>query len=781
MMRLPRSRRVSARFVLLLGVVLFALGLVAMTAALRGNRPAVPEKAPSDGSGAVTKQERPPEPDVVCGLTIVSPSSGESVGGKIRVTLRVRTRKSRLTHLNVRIGEDNPTWPGDWTEFVNGRPSNPEKERVEESGVGVKVYTWEWDTLPARNGRFVVRAEGDFELEDDGGTKSCAVEQRFSVLNLSVASSDPKSYIVWLGEQGRTRPISVNLRDDDLRGGPVMLKLSIYPTETEQGGSGDPIRVMTANVVRLDSKATSMTWTFQWDGKDGRNSYVRPGVYSFEVEASQQSDGDSASLRSGEAQNGRPRPLLSVERARTSDGQYLYEAEFAGERNNGTPGRSDDDFFEYYVPYRLSDAADVNPIEGHVRLLSPRLQQVYRWNVADLICREHRGAHDGLDADRRGIRHSVLVRVPKEFMPADGMYRFVLDFRDDHGYRYRGQVGRLALPLTVLAPRYRIEGFKTGQFYVAWCRSEAVENILKRTLDVGWADRVSREGKPVGKANSGMEGAAKRWVRDDPRKVFLVRRGTKEAAPEWFGARPGEIRAAVNGGLIGLPLMEPVGDLGAGSGWRYCIPSPRAGLWAFSMDPSGGGFASAEVEQAPVYSHWLERTVPDVYHAPKSVREAYPYGRGPLGLLVKDGANMSAPSWWPPIVPGSSLSVDLPMQRSAIAFSDDAGGGRRHFFLVSATSCTWAMMAEFLSSGGGLAGSMRAMLGRRDGYPVELTISRAFMLDGGTSTQFAYRAADSGGRVFRDIVLPGRDRRITDIVAVRAACADLGNRPMRVN
>ncbi len=790
MRRFPFVKPEHRRFALIVGAFLLVVALVLVGRLFRSSVSETVKRQSKSEIASKRESDAKLKSDTIREVSIVNPSEGGSVGGKFNITVRVRTRKANLTGLTVRLSQENPKWPAPWTEFTKGNPPTPERVKTDSAGVTTTVYSWTWDTIPEPNGRYVIVAESDFALEGDRENESVAAEQTFTVLNLAIESCNPESSVVWKGEEGRKRPIAVFLRDNDLKGGPIQLTLRLFSTEGESVDPSSPIRVLSANVVSLAAQTRSLTWTFEWDGKDSANSYVRPGVYTYEVEAVQDSDGDEASYRSGYFKNGNPKPYLAVGRARNEVGEPFYSAEFVGERDNGTPKKPDDDVFEYYISYRLSDAWDADAMKGRIGLFNPGLERVYQWNIADLICRAHNGTHDGLNASKRGIQHTVLVRVPKKVMPPDGAYRFVLDFRDDHSSQYRSQNSRWSLPLTVLAPRYRIEGFETGQFRVAWCRAEAINDILKRTLDVGWAEKATSGGLLLGMANSDIEGAARLWVRDAPHRVLLVKRRTKQVTPEVFGTRPGEIRAAVNGGLIGLPLMQPVGDLGVNGDWGYYISSLRADLWSFSMDPSGGGFASAEVEQSPVYSRWTKTKLTDVYHAPKSVTDAYPYGRGAVGLLVKDGRQMAPPPWWPPVVPGAPLSVDLPMQRTAIAFSEDVGSGRRHFFLVSASSCTWSMMASFLSADGGLASSIRALLGRTNGYAKPLNITRAFMLDGGTSTQFAYRVMDSGGEIVqrpgkssavRDIVLAKHNRSVTDIIAVRATCRDLGNRPFNMN
>lgn len=789
MRRFPAVKPEYRRYALIVGVFLLVVALILVARLFRSSVSKTVKRQSESEIAKKHEAEVRLRTDTIHEVTIVNPSASASVGGKFNITVRVRTRKASLTGLAVRLSQENPKWPSPWTEFAKGNPPTPERTKTDSAGVTTTVYSWTLDTVPETNGKYVISAESEFALEGDRENESTTVEQRFTVLNLVIESCNPESSVVWKGEEGRKRPITVFMRDNDLRIGPVQLRLRLFPTEGEDLDPNRPIRVLSANITSLAAQHRSLTWTFEWDGKDSSNSYVRPGVYTYEVEAVQESDGDEASYRSGYFKNGSPKPFLTAERARTQEAQPFYSAEFVGERDNGTPRKPEDDLFEYYISYRLSDAGDADAIKGRIGLFNPRLERVYQWNIADLICRAHDGTHDGLNASKRGIQHTVLVRVPKKVMPPDGAYRFVLDFKDDHASRYRSQSSRWSLPVTILAPRYRIEGYTTGQFRVAWCRAEAIDDIVKRTLDVGWAESASRGGELKGKANSGIEGAARLWVMDKPHRILLVKRGTKQISPEVFGTGRGEIRAAINGGLIGLPVMQPVGDLGVGSGWRYFLPSPRAGLWSFSMEASGGGFACAEVEQSPIYSYWMKCKLTDMYHTPKAVKDAYPYGRGAVGLLVKDGRQMNPPPWWPPVVPGAPLSVDLPLQRTAIAFSDDVGNGQRHFFLVSASSCTWSMMADFLSVDGGLASSIRGMLGRKNGYPSAITISRAFMLDGGTSTQFAYRAMDSGGEIVRypgkssarDIVLARHNRSVTDIVAVRAACGDLGNHPFSMN
>ncbi len=780
MMRLFRANSAIRTPAIVVGSMVVILGLLFLSSALRAPSTSKKDRTqapPANGKNAGRTGGQSGS-DSIAEVAVVSPSSGRSVGGDVNIVIRIVTRDADLSGLSVRIGQDSPKWPSNWTQLSKGAPPQPDSTRTDgDSGTTTAVYSWEWNTRSVPNGQYVLRVDAD------AGNANAFAEQIFTILDLEVSSCDPESFVLWQGEEGRTRPITIHLKDDDLHGDPVRLTLKLYPTEVAASYER-PLRTFTANIAGHDPQARSLTWTFKWDGKDSRNSYVRPGVYTYEVEVTQESDGDSASYRSGDFANGRSRPHLTAGRARMDDGRLTDEAEFVGERDNGTLGKPDDDFFEYYVSYRLRDNEDADAIGGQLRLLDPRLKLLFRWNIADLVCREHNGRHDGLDASARGAQHSLLVRVPRKLMPPDGTYRFVLDFLDDYAFRYRNQTSRWALPITVLAPRYRIEGFRTGQFYVAWCRAEAIDDIAKRVIDVGWAERASPGGQLIGKANSGMGGAAISWVRDEPREVLLVKRGTTQVGPEMFGTGKGEIRAAVNGGLIGLPVIQPVGDMASDAGWYYHLPSFRPGLWAFSMERSGGGFTSAEVEKSLVFSDWEKRKLTDAYHAPRSIRVAYPYGRGAVGLLVKDGGSQDPPPWWPPILPGSSLSVDLPLQRTAIAFSDDVGGGRRHFFLVSASSCTWSRMADFLASDGGLQDAMRGMLGRFNDYPRRLKISRAFMLDGGTSSQFAYRATDSAGRIVgrsdgsqaKDLMLTRHDRPLTDIIAVRAACADLGNR-----
>ena len=366
-------------------------------------------------------------------------------------------------------------------------------------------------------------------------------------------------------------------------------------------------------------------------------------------------------------------------------------------------------------------------------------------------------------------------------MPPEGIYRFVLNIKDGHAADYRDHRNRLALNLSASRSRYKIECFTKDNFYVVWCRAEAINDITKRVIDVAWRD-ASEEVSHVA-----MTGAVMRWVRDDPHEVLLVKRGSAGTAPVSFGTGKGEIRAAVNGGFFTVPAYDPVGDVGTAFGWKYFYPSPRGGLWAFSMAAVGGEFASDEVENSPVFSWTKGEVLHDCWHAKKAVSDTHTYGRGPVGLLVKDNLPQSPPSWWPPIIPGTQISLDLPLQRTAIAFSEDVGEGRRHFFLVSTTSSTWTRFANFLSGPGGLADAMQPLLGKSNGSAKTLRIERAFMLDGGTSARLAYRAKDSGGHLVRrpgnrpvdyDFRLPGDDtRRLTDIIAVKATCKDVGNRP----
>lgn len=721
-------------------------------------------------------------------VIIVEPSGAEPIGGTVPNRVRVRTLGAALKTLVVKEREDTSAHSWEWVEFCSGAAPTPESiETEQDTGITTVTYEWDWNTTAVHNGNHILRVEADFTAVSSEESAKVTAEAAAKVLNLAIISCSPEGIVIWGGEGGTTVPITVNLQDNDLHDDPVNLTLKLYPTNVDIRTAWGPVRVMTANnIIRRRGRITALTYTFDWDGKDDSEDYVDTGTYTYEVEVSQPADNDLVTYRGGHWSGRVYNPYLSIVSPAGAEGTRAQEVEFDGEQDNGTPDDKSDDFYEYYIRLHVpKHGRAVGALEGEIWLYDPELNKVHAWNMADLPCRTHADEHDALDMTQTEVWHDLLLRVPKNLMPPEGTYRFVLNIKEDDVAKYRDHRKRLALNLSASTSKYKIECFIKHNYYIVWCRAESIDDIVKRVIDVAWKD-------PLGDAvYPSLRGAATRWVRGDPHEMLLVKRGSTNTVRVVFGTSKGQIRAAVNGGFFALPSYDPVGDVGTGFGWKYHYPSPRGKLWAFSMDATGGVFASDEVTNSPVYSWTFRERVSGYWHAKKAVSEAHAYGRGAVGLLVKDDEAQSRPPWWPPIIPGTEISVDLPLQRTAIAFSEDVGGGRRHFFLVSSVSSTWAQLAYFLSADGGLASVMKPMLEKKNGSFRALRIERAFMLDGGTSARLAYRAKDSGGQIVKcpwnrsrdyDFLLPGDDsRKLTDIIAVEATCKDVGNRPSGLN
>ena len=713
-------------------------------------------------------------------ITIIRPAVEEPVGGVVAIRIRVRTWKANLDTLVVKEREITRLHSSYWVEFQHGPPPAPVIEKTDPlTGIKTCVYRLYWDTKAVHNGSHALNVEGSFTLDESGEIRRESMELRPNLLNLVIVGCSPEAVVAWKGNMGETLPISVKVEDNNLRRAPIDLTLRLYKTDINNRTAWPAVRTLGAMKIAGDESPNSLTYTFRWSGKDDAGEYVKPGLYTYEVNVSQPGDQDSASYRSGRWDGKTYQPYLDLTHSGNSGRYPVYDVEFDGESDNGTPQDSSDDFFEYHIRIPiLKDSFGLNASDGGIWMYDPQMNRVCTWKIASLPCLRHQEALDGLRTSKYGIRHDFMLRVPKRLMPPEGIYRFVLNIKDDHASEYRDHRSRSALNISADTSRYKIECFKKGRFYVVWCRAEAIDSVTKRVMDVGWKDPIS------GIFDSGMQHAPVRWVRDEPSIVQLSKRGTGHTAPVVFGTDRGEIRAAINGGFFAVPKYEPIGDVGSGFGWKYFCPTPRVKLWAFSMDAHGGGFAAAELEKSPIYSCTTMSKNINAWHATKTVREAYQYGRSPVGLLVKDGIAQEKPPWWPPIFPGTQILVSLPLKRTGIAFSEDVGGGKRHFFLVCSKASTWADFAYFFADDSGLAKIMRQALGKKNGEPVDLKVEMAFMLDGASSSQLAYRVKDSGGGLVRcpwdrsisyDILQTGGDKKMTDIVTLEATCQDVGN------
>ena len=138
---------------------------------------------------------------------------------------------------------------------------------------------------------------------------------------------------------------------------------------------------------------------------------------------------------------------LDIIRATDGQGQPIFDAEYDGYDDNGTPDNEADDNYIYIIRhYVLKDTLDTGAYEGVLWLYDPELNRVGSWDISSLVCINHGGC-DGLGADASGIHHALRVPVSTSLMPYAGDYRFVLHIKDDHNTKYRDHRRRWAKEL----------------------------------------------------------------------------------------------------------------------------------------------------------------------------------------------------------------------------------------------------------------------------------------------------------------------------------------------
>ncbi|MDO8588927.1 MAG: hypothetical protein Q7T82_18020, partial [Armatimonadota bacterium] len=196
--------------------------------------------------------------------------------------------------------------------------------------------------------------------------------------------------------------------------------------------------------------------TFVWDGSTVSGA-AEPGTYTYEIEVQQPADGDSATYRS---------QYLRIIRAVDEYGGVIYDAEFYGYDDNGTPEDDSDDEYQYFIRYyALKDDHDTAAKEGTLTLYNWDMQPLRTWVVNDLYCDIH-GWNDGLDATAQGLQHGLIVAVPislleasAEECPDDPVFRWVLHVKDDHAGLYRDHRERWALNLNQKSRRQKVWNF----------------------------------------------------------------------------------------------------------------------------------------------------------------------------------------------------------------------------------------------------------------------------------------------------------------------------------
>ena len=267
----------------------------------------------------------------------------------------------------------------------------------------------------------------------------------------------------------------MTIEDNDLSD-PVTLTLRLYNTGDDNRGA-----VWSPSATLQHDGITSEAHTFYWNGTPTGESYdtnyLPAGTYTFEVTATQTDEnlclncngippepgctaGDEETYRS---------EYLKIVRASDESGNPIYDVEYDGYDDNGTPNDESDDKYIYIIrKYVLKDSLGMNASEGVIWLYDPEGEMVHDWNIAEQECITH-NACDGLHATADGLEHALRIRVPISEMEYAGTYRFVLHIKDDHSGLYRNGVDRWSLDLNC---HNRVHSF------TVWCRSTLPEAPL---------------------------------------------------------------------------------------------------------------------------------------------------------------------------------------------------------------------------------------------------------------------------------------------------------------
>jgi len=670
-------------------------------------------------------------------ISILEPTG--TVGGVVPVRIRVRTCAVTLDRLVVKEHEDTALHPWEWHTLWDDEPPQAESMQTDdETGITTAVYRVDWSTPSGHNGPHVLRAEATCTIECSQQQVEDTTQRTPTLLNLAITSCDPEGVVLWDGAEGTTVPVTVNLEDNDLSD-PMDIAVSLYATDVDNRESWDPVRTLTLTDV------TGANHVLYWDGKDDGQSYLDPGMYTFDVDVTQTdiNTDESPPLQVADSAQYRS-DYLSIIRAADGSGNPIYDAEYAGLDDGGTPEDPADDNYKYFVrSYVLKDTEGANASEGEIWLYDPDLLHVGTWDISTLPCRNHNDEMDGLTASQAGLQHDLLVRVPVGAMSKGGTYRFVVHLKDGHPYDYRDHRERWALDLntkyTIRKIEYMVFSFRGRTWYVTWCRHEFMNEINKRTIDL----------------YNGLTHAPRMWVFYDPPVDPNPRPNprTSPAVPsELFGTQPGEIRSAINGGFLatenywgwGTGPIVIEGDLGCGTAGHW-LKARNAGKWrhCFGMNATGASFGydrtikikttTIRPKGPPIIAYYHE--------VPPAFEMNWPYGLSNVGHLVDAGARQNHKDSGCVFHPD-----DDARRRTTVAWS-----GKGDFFLAATDEASWNDLTAFFANpddsnqfdpndptGANCGGLTKHLRGSPYLYDLG-QIQHALFLDGGASTEIAYR------------------------------------------
>ncbi len=329
---------------------------------------------------------------------------------------------------------------------------------------------YDWATLGIYNGAYTLK----LRLQVTGGSWE-EYTRSVTVNNLSFGNANTE-IIKWLDDTTQTSTsISVPIYGKALDNVNITATLNIYDcASATDSQTGTPVLVRSIQ----QTIANPDTVTFTWDGKDNSGNAVHRGLYSFDIVASRMQagspPGDTIKYRS---------ETLNVLRGVDGNGQQIYDVEYIGDDDNGTPTDDTDDKVLYVVrAYIVKDLLAVSAgTSSKIVLYDPHLNTKGEWNINTLKCREHNDTMDGCTTNSNGIMHEVIVPVPAGTFAELGHYRFVVDMIDNNSAVQRCHQNRKALQINGIFDHQAIEWLTIGGGWGgAWCKADYMDKITKK-------------------------------------------------------------------------------------------------------------------------------------------------------------------------------------------------------------------------------------------------------------------------------------------------------------
>lgn len=324
---------------------------------------------------------------------------------------------------------------------------------------------YSWNTTGCHNGTTL-----QLRVQESGSWYSETRAVTVNNLSFGTASQD---IIKWKDEASQTsETVSVDIYGTT-SGSSISVNMYIYDCASATDGQTNKpvlVRTLTQNV------SNPQKVYFTWDGKNTSGTAVKRGLYSFNISATRTMWGpctDTINYRS---------ETLSALRGVDSNGQPIYDVEFIGVDDNGTPTNQSDDKMLYVVrSYIAKDlfGATANSTSKIV-LYGPDLNTKGEWNINTLKCRAHSMTLDGCTTTTGGKPHEVLVPVPPGSFADLGHYRYVVEMVDTNSSMQRWHQNRKAVQINGIFDLQAIEWLPmSGGWSGAWCKADFMDVIQK--------------------------------------------------------------------------------------------------------------------------------------------------------------------------------------------------------------------------------------------------------------------------------------------------------------